>query len=36
MNLLMKDDKGRDVVDTLDLTEMMGEIYNEYNELTDD
>lgn len=36
MNLLMKDDKGRDVVDTLDLTEMMGTILNEYNELTHD
>lgn len=36
MNLLMKDDSGRDVVDTLDLTEMMSVIYNEYNELTHD
>lgn len=36
MNLLMKDDKGRDVVDTLDLTEMMSAIFNEYNELTHD
>lgn len=36
MNLLMKDDRERDVVDTLDLTEMMSVIYNEYNELTHD
>ena len=36
MNLLMKDDKGRDVVDTLDLTEMMSAIFNEYSELTND
>lgn len=36
MNLLMKDDKGRDIVDTLDLTEMMSEIFNEYSELTND
>ncbi len=36
MNLLMKDDKGRDVVDTLDLTEMMNTIFNEYTELTND
>ena len=36
MNLLMKDDKGRDIVDTLDLTEMMSAIFNEYTELTND
>ena len=36
MNLLMKDDKGRDVVDTLDLTEKMSAIFNEYTELTND
>lgn len=36
MNLLMKDDKGRDIVDTLDLTEMMSVIFNEYTELTND
>lgn len=36
MSLLMKDDKGRDIVDTLDLTEMMSEIFNEYTELTND
>ena len=35
-NLLMKDDKGRDIVDTLDLTEMMSTIFNEYTELTND
>lgn len=36
INLLMKDDKGRDIVDTLDLTEMMSAIFNEYTELTND
>lgn len=36
MSLLMKDDKGRDIVDTLDLTEMMSAIFNEYTELTND
>ncbi|MCF0218566.1 MAG: ATP-binding protein [Muribaculaceae bacterium] len=36
MNLLMKDDKGRNVVDTLDLTETMSAIFNEYDELTHD
>ena len=36
INLLMKDDKGQDVVDTLDLTEMMSAIFNEYTELTND
>lgn len=36
MNLLMKDDKNRVVVNTLDLTEMMSSIYNEYIELTHD
>lgn len=36
MNLVMKDDKGRDIVDTLDLTEMMSTIFNEYSELTND
>lgn len=36
MNLLMKDDKSRTVVDTLDLTEMMSAIFNEYTELTND
>ena len=34
MNLLMKNDKGQDVVDTFDLTEKMSAIYNEYTELT--
>lgn len=36
MNLLMKDDKSRDIVDTFDLTEMMSAIFNEYTELTND
>lgn len=36
MNLLMKDDKGNDIVDTLDLTETMSEIFNEYIKLTND
>lgn len=36
MNLLMTDNDGRDIVDTLDLTEMMSTILNEYNELTND
>jgi hypothetical protein len=29
----MKDDKGRDVVDTFDLTVMMNNIFKEYTEL---
>lgn len=36
MNLLMRDNHGRDIVDTLDLTEMMTTIFNNYNELTND
>ena len=36
MNLLMKDDRDRDIVNTLDLTEMMSSIFNEYTELTND
>ena len=36
MNLLVKDDKGHDVVDTFDLTEMMTSIFNEYKKLTND
>ena len=36
MNLVMKDNQGRDIVDTLDLTEMMSAIFNEYSELTND
>lgn len=32
-NLLVQDDKGHSVVDTYDLTEMMGNIYREFNEL---
>lgn len=36
MNLVMKDERGRDIADTLDLTEMMSAIYNEYTELTND
>ena len=36
MNLIMKDERGRDIADTLDLTEMMSTIYNEYTELTND
>ena len=33
VNLIMKDDKGRDVVDTFDLTVMMNNIFKEYTEL---
>ena len=34
MNLLMKDERGHSIADTLDLTEMMSTIFNEYTELT--
>ena len=33
VNLIMKDDKGRDIVDTFDLTVMMNNIFKEYTEL---
>ena len=36
MNLLMKNEKGLEIADTLDLTEMMSTIFNEYTELTND
>ena len=32
-NLLVKDENGVDIVDTYDLTEMMSQIYQEYNTL---
>ena len=32
-NLIAKDDKGRNIVDSYDLSEMMSEIYNEFVEL---
>lgn len=35
-NLLMKNEKGIDIVDTYDLTETMSSIFNQYKELTDD
>ncbi|MGM9819461.1 MAG: AAA family ATPase [Candidatus Onthomorpha sp.] len=36
MNLLATNERGFDIVDTFDLTEMMSSIFNEYKELTDD
>lgn len=36
MNLLMKEERGHNIADTLDLTEMMSAILNEYTELTND
>ena len=33
-NLMVTDDKGKPVVDTYDLTEMMSVIYQEYNDLS--
>lgn len=35
-SLLMKNERGIDIVDTYDLTEMMSTIFNEYNELIND
>lgn len=35
-NLLMKNERNRDVVDTYDFSEMMSTIFNEYKELTND
>jgi hypothetical protein len=32
-NLVAKDDKGRDIVDSYDLAEMMSKIYNEFIQL---
>ena len=35
-NLLMKNERNFDIVDTYDLTEIMSSIFNQYKELTDD